>query len=1132
MATRTIKTIFALDGETKYRDAIKSINKEQALLRAELRAVTSEFDASGDAQKKLSAQAESLTKQIELQKQKIAEAQNAVEQSTKIYGENSDTTKQYKIELANAEAQLGRLQSALAKTNEQLILQESRMKKAGDSLESAGKKMQNFSDKAGKVGNTLSATITAPIVAGATVAVKSAMDFESAFAGVRKTVDATEEQFAELEQGIRDMAKEVPASAAAIAEVSEAAGQLGIETENILGFTRAMIDLGESTNLSATEAAEVLAQFANVTQMSQKDFDRLGSTIVALGNNFATTEKDIVNMAQRLAGAGKQVGMSEAEIMALATALSSVGIEAEAGGSAMSKVLINMQLAATVGTKANKVISKTGMSLRDLQMLADQDAKAFKAMANSMGYTATEFRQFVDASASLEAFAKVTGTTAEQFKQAYEEDAVGALQAFIESLATANERGEDAIEILTDMGITEVRMRDALLRSAGAGDILAESVALGNKAWEENNALTKEAAQRYETSESKMKIAKNTMQDAAITIGRQLLPPLADLMKSVASLAERFGELEPEQQKTILTLAGVAAAMGPVIKTTSTLTGGIGKATESIGSFLKRLAEKKAAEEAAKLATEGMSGAVGAQASILGPAAIAVGALTLAVIGLNAAYQEGIRPAKEAGEAAESFVEGIAKWHEGVDQATSALQGFNMETIISNEKMSELEDGIRTAQENILKIAQTAAEESRKYTEEERQQIEELVGLIADYTAKKVEAYQQQAEVVQAMATRERDITIERAYELIKAAEEAREETLTIAQAKYAEQIALAEEMYGHLGELDKEAYDEMIANAQREYDLHVSNADKTYGDTLAIIQQSYIDQNEEAKQHLERIAEITEELNSLETRKSEWLAQKVKERKEQLKTETLSTQEQARLTAAAEAWATDERTRLLEELKDAYNSAQKNNADAWIGMAAHAELYGGRINDETKELATSFIDNIEHLPKDSKDIMADTMKGMTDEMEKKEPTLFQKASNIANGILNNLRRAFDIRSPSHKMQEIAEQLFAGMDKPMQEAAKKLPAEIDKIANDMLSRAGRLTDPQEYLRDRISASRLSSIKTFRADELSSIVQTPAISSITNANKNINQHFHIDKFIVQDKGDEDRSLQQLQFLAQI
>ena len=84
----------------------------------------------------------------------------------------------------------------------------------------------------------------------------------------------------------------------------------------------------------------------------------------------------------------------------------------------------------------------------------------------------------------------------------------------------------------------------------------------------------------------------------------------------------------------------------------------------------------------------------------------------------------------------------------------------------------------------------------------------------------------------------------------------------------------------------------------------------------------------------------------------------------------------------------------------------------------------------------------------------------------------------------------------------------------------------------MLYRAGLLTYQQEYLRDRISASRLSSIKTFRADELSSIVQTPAISSITNANKNINQHFHIDKFIVQDKGDEDRSLQQLQFLAQI
>src|SRR5690606_26117487 len=124
-----------------------------------------------------------------------------------------------------------------------------------------------------------------------------------------------------------------------IAGVAECARQLGIETDNILEFTRVMIDLGEATNLTAEQAATELARFANITQMSQKDFDKLGSSIVDLGNNFATTEAEIVEMGMRLAGAGVQIGLTEPQIKALATAMSSVGIEAEAGGSAMTQVM-------------------------------------------------------------------------------------------------------------------------------------------------------------------------------------------------------------------------------------------------------------------------------------------------------------------------------------------------------------------------------------------------------------------------------------------------------------------------------------------------------------------------------------------------------------------------------------------------------------------------------------------------------------------------------------------------------------------------------------------------------------------------------------------------------------------------
>ena len=222
------------------------------------------------------------------------------------------------------------------------------------------------------------------------------------------------------------MSKETPASTTAISGVAEAAGQLGIETDNILDFSKVMIDLGNSTNLSAETAASSLAKYANVTGMSQKDFDKLGSTIVALGNNFATTEADIVGMATRLAGAGSQIGLTDGEIMGFATALSSVGIEAEMGGSAFSKAMINMQLACETGLgDAQELSKKTGMSLRELQLMSENSGGDFKDLAQSLGYTNSEMKAMIKAGVNLENFADVAGMTADEFKKSYEKETLG-----------------------------------------------------------------------------------------------------------------------------------------------------------------------------------------------------------------------------------------------------------------------------------------------------------------------------------------------------------------------------------------------------------------------------------------------------------------------------------------------------------------------------------------------------------------------------------------------------------------------------------------------------------------------------------------------------------------------------------
>lgn len=443
-------------------------------------------------------------------------------------------------------------------------------------LDDAMKQAQKSVDKFGKgmadVGKSLTSLVTVPLVAVGGASLKVSSDFQSAFAGVRKTVDATEAEFTQLRDGIRNMAKEMPQSASDIARVAEAAGQLGIKTNSILGFTKTMVDLGVATNMTSDEAASALARLANITKMPQDQFDRLGSSIVALGNNFATTESEITDMALRLAGAGSQVGMSEADILGLAAALSSVGIEAEMGGSAISRVMVRMQVAASGMDKMDALTQATGMSLRDLQLLADNNGKEFKALADALGMTQTQMGNIVDGGVDLQNFGKIAGMTSEQFSKAFQDDAVGALGAFINGLGDADSAGTSAINMLEEMGISEIRLRDSLLRAGNASELFAGAIDVSNKAWDDNSALTNEATERYKTFASQMTILKNKLNDIAITIGDAIMPVVLDAVNSmqplidkITNVAEKFGSLSPSSQKMIITIAGIAAAIGPLL---------------------------------------------------------------------------------------------------------------------------------------------------------------------------------------------------------------------------------------------------------------------------------------------------------------------------------------------------------------------------------------------------------------------------------------------------------------------------------------------------------------------------------------------------------------------------------------
>lgn len=360
----------------------------------------------------------------------------------------------------------------------------------------AGSSIRDFAVKAGAVAG-IAVTFRAVTEAGKLM-VGQAISWESAFAGVRKTVTGTEADFRMLEDGIISMANRMPATREEIAGVAEAAGQLGIATPNILDFSETMIGLGESTNLAANEAATSLARLANITQMPQAEFDRLGSTIVDLGNNFATTEAEIVAMGLRIAGAGSQVGLTEAEILGLSAALSSVGIEAEAGGSAISRIMIDIATSVDHGGE------------------------------------------------SLAKLAEVAGMTSEEFANLWRNDTAAAMTAFIEGLGEVDASGQSLFGTLEELGYTEIRTRDALLRLAGAGELVGESMGVANNAWEENTALVDEVSKRYATAESQLRIFGNQVTNIARVAGAQLVPMLLGAVDAIRDFASWAAELGSE----------------------------------------------------------------------------------------------------------------------------------------------------------------------------------------------------------------------------------------------------------------------------------------------------------------------------------------------------------------------------------------------------------------------------------------------------------------------------------------------------------------------------------------------------------------------------------------------------------
>ncbi|MCK9599197.1 MAG: phage tail tape measure protein, partial [Sphaerochaeta sp.] len=260
----------------------------------------------------------------------------------------------------------------------------------------------------------------------------TAIKMDREFADVVRTtgtyLDETGLATARLRNSFDDLFASLPASWSELTEIGTLAGQLNIASEDVAEFTKLVTMFAATTDVSVEQSATAFGRLAELLDVPADQYENLGSSILAVGVNSIATETEIVSLSTQIASIGNFAGFSADEVFGLSAALASLGTKPELARGTITRLFTN--IANAIGTGGER----------------------------------------------LELFGRVSGMTAEQFAQAWEDDAGGALQAFIAGLGRVEISGGNVIETLRALGIASVRDVPTILKLAQNHELLAEQM--------------------------------------------------------------------------------------------------------------------------------------------------------------------------------------------------------------------------------------------------------------------------------------------------------------------------------------------------------------------------------------------------------------------------------------------------------------------------------------------------------------------------------------------------------------------------------------------------------------------------------------------------------------------------------
>lgn len=512
-----------IDGKTTgLTKALKAANSEIKTTKSQLNSVEKALKLDPKNVDLLKAKQNALNEVIKETKEKLDMEKQAAESAKKELDLGNITQGEYDAlqaeivtttnELSNLEKQARQASSVLGS---QMQAAGAHIKEVGNNISELGEKVTGVGDKVSALGGKMTATITMPVVAGGTAAVKEATDYSSALAKLSTIADTTQTPIDDLDSSIMALSDSTGMGAAEIAEASYQAISAGQSTKDAVGFVEQANVLARAGFTSMTTATDTLTSVLNAYGLSADQVSSVSDKLIITQNLGKTSVDELGASMGKVIPTAAMYGVNLDQLSAayVTTTKNAIGT---AESTTYIKSMLN-ELGKSGTTTSNILKEKTGKSFSELM---------------SEGYNLTDVLQIVQDAANSSGL-----ELADMFGS---QEAVTAAGSLIQ-------HANDFTDAITELG-----------NSAGTAQ---------------------QAFDTLEASDPSIQFekTKTAIQNCAISIGQILMPIVQQIAGKIQELVQKFRDLDPETQQQIVMIAAIAAAIGPLIVIIGTLISSVGK---------------------------------------------------------------------------------------------------------------------------------------------------------------------------------------------------------------------------------------------------------------------------------------------------------------------------------------------------------------------------------------------------------------------------------------------------------------------------------------------------------------------------------------------------------------------------